>query len=64
MARWNPQTKRAELEAYEVDAYLVGRSAGEERQVRTHVVRREVFLDEQGRPAKLVEEVIDIIEDI
>ena len=64
MTRWNPQAKQAELEAYEVDAYFVGRSVGSQRAVRTRVTRREVYLDELGRPAKLVEEVIDTIEEL
>lgn len=58
MTKWNPRTKRSELEAYEVDAYSVGMSLAEEP-VHTRIVRREVWLDELGRPYRLVEEVID-----
>lgn len=52
------------VEQYELDAYALGRAIGEQRQFRTHVVRREVYLDDQGRPVKLVEEVIETSEDI
>lgn len=58
MTKWNPRTKRAELEAYEVDAYAAGMSL-EAEQPHTRIVRREVWLDELGRPYRLVEEVID-----
>lgn len=61
MTKWNPETKRSELEPYEVDAYWVGRSLDEPPR-QTRVVRREVHLDEQGRPRLLVEEFIDIDE--
>lgn len=46
MTRWNPQAKQAELEAYEVDAYFVGRSVGSQRAVLHLYDRREVYLDE------------------
>ena len=58
MPKWNRREERHELEAYEVDAYLLGRSL-EEPRPQTRVYRREVHLDENGQPRVLVEEFIE-----
>lgn len=58
MPKWNRRDERQELEPYEVDAYLLGRSL-EESRPQTRIYRREVHLDENGQPRVLVEEFIE-----
>lgn len=45
-------------EPYEVEAYNIGLSAGLGRAEPAVVTRRIVELDEDGRPVRLIEEVI------
>lgn len=58
MTKWNRRDRRQELEPYEMDAYELGRSLEVERP-QTRIQRREVWLDEEGRPVRLIEEFIE-----